>query len=213
MFNHVMLDIETLGQGPNAQITSIAAVEFDIETGATQRTFHEHINIAKCKYGFDLEPDTILWWFKQSKAAQEAFLLGQKNSKPFSQVLTEFESWFRNLCYDDSLSNKLCAQRKIQAVSDICIWGRGPRFDMGILTNAYNKLGRPIPWDFRNERCVRTIEWFAPRIKQNTTKVDITGHGADGGGLHDGLLDALYQIKYVSETIKRTVIIPDNVIS
>lgn len=203
MFNHVMLDIETMGQGPNAQITSIAAVEFNIQTGEIQRTFHEHVDIIKCKYDFDLEPATILWWFKQSKAAQDTFLEGQKNSKPLTQILTEFENWFRGLCYANDLVHKLVAQRKVQAISDICIWGRGPRFDMGILTNTYNRLGRQIPWDFRNERCVRTIEWLAPLIKHNTSKVDTTGHGAEGGGLHDGLLDAKYQIAYVSEIYKR----------
>lgn len=212
-----MLDIETMGQGANAQITSIAAVEFDIETGEHRRAFHEHVDITDntTSHKFDLEPATILWWLNQSKEAQENFLKGQKKGLSCQRVLSKFRSWFNSLCFEpeELSSRKLIAPRPYQKKSDIFIWGRGPRFDQCILTNAYNKLSDEVPWDFRNERCVRTIEWLAPRIKAATPKVDVTGHGENGGGLHDGLLDALYQIKYVSETFKRTVIIPDNVIS
>jgi len=38
--------------------------------------------------------------------------------------------------------------------------------------NAYNKAGIPIPWDFRKERCVRTLVSFNPSVKDNFKKAD-----------------------------------------
>lgn len=184
-----MFDIETLGQGSYSQITSIAAVQFDIASGRTFETFNEHVNISeKTDYGFKFEPSTVLWWLNQSKEAQNNFLNGQKNSKDIHRVLTLLNKFFFAI-HDKSLIRK----------SNIYVWGRGPRFDMGILTNAYEKMNMPAPWDFRNERCVRTMEWLLPEAKTDTPKVDNVGHGESGGGSHDALLDAKYQIAYVSK--------------
>ena len=44
VFNHLMVDIETLGTAPNACITSIAAVPFNLATGETGTPFFEQIS-------------------------------------------------------------------------------------------------------------------------------------------------------------------------
>ena len=49
---------------------------------------------------------------------------------------------------------------------DYEIWGNSPRFDLGILQDAYRALNMKIPWDFRKERDVRTLVSFIPEIKK-----------------------------------------------
>lgn len=46
--NHVMLDIETLGNQSNSVITSLGAVEFNLETGETGREFWQNIDVQSC---------------------------------------------------------------------------------------------------------------------------------------------------------------------
>jgi hypothetical protein len=187
--NHVMLDIETLGQGSNVVITSVAAIQFDINTGQIGEKFHTYINIESCM-DFDLkvEPSTLLWWLEQTDEARKGLIEGNKIGKSLDIALTDLKLFFNRIA-DSSI--------KQFKASDIIVWGRGPRFDMGILTNAYKKVGYLLPWNFRNEMCVRTMEWLRPLIKSKTPAVDI-GHGSTGRGLHNATFDALYQISYVS---------------
>jgi hypothetical protein len=185
-FNHVMLDIETLGQGANAVITSIAAIAFDITTGQTGKTFHTHVDVDSCvRAGLDMEVETIKWWFKQSDAARNHFLEGQKRAVSLVEALSAFRTFMSYLSVTEA------------PIEELIVWGRGPRFDHAILTTAYTLLNVPLPWNFRNEMCVRTMEWLRPGIKEFTPKVD-TGHGSDGMGSHDAIKDAYYQIAYVS---------------
>jgi hypothetical protein len=83
----------------------------------------------------------------------------------------------------------------LKEFSDFCnkeyqIWGNSARFDCGILQNAYNKAGFSIPWDFRKERCVRTLVSFAPEIKDNYKPI---------GTAHNAVDDCKFQIGYCSE--------------
>jgi len=59
--------------------------------------------------------------------------------------------------------------------------------------DAYNAIEIKMPWDFRKERCVRTLVSFLPEIK-NMTK--------NNGVAHDALADCHFQIKYCSETYR-----------
>lgn len=181
-----MLDLETWGQGSNSVIVQLSAVEFDIKSGEIGEIFNMYIDPNSCiSNGLKIEPDTILWWLGQSDDARSTLLksinLAKECENTLLKVLTYFESWI-----------------KIRFNRDKMIWGRGPRFDFGILTDAYKALGIEIPWDFRNERCVRTMEWLRPEIKKSVSLVDSVGHGSEGGGLHNGVTDAIYQAKYVS---------------
>lgn len=181
--NHVMLDIETLGQGPDSVITSIAAVQFDIKTGEIGNTFRQDVNLdSNTKLGRKIDNSTLLWWFEQSPEAIKGLTNSFKKGADLSEVLKDLSIFFYTLNQRD----------------EIFVWGRGPRFDQAILTHAYVSLERDIPWKFRNEMCVRTMEWLRPEIKVKTPKADKTGHGSNGGGLHDAFLDAKYQIAYVS---------------
>ena len=70
--SNLMLDIETLGTGPNSVILSIGAVEFD-ETGVISK-FYEAIDPESCTdWGLQIDARTVLWWMDQNDAARKTF--------------------------------------------------------------------------------------------------------------------------------------------
>jgi hypothetical protein len=161
---HLMIDIETMANESFSSIISLAAVEFDINTGNTGKEFYINISLQSCiDLGLIVNADTIMWWMKQTDEARKSLLSGSVN---IVDALTSF-SGFCNRNYQ--------------------VWGNSARFDLGILQNAYNKANLPICWDFRKERCVRTLVSFKPEIKENFKYLGV-GHNA--------LVDCHNQIQY-----------------
>lgn len=59
-FKHVMIDTETLGRTPGSVVRSVAAVEFDPQTGETGRQKVWKIDLAdSIRYGFKVEASTL----------------------------------------------------------------------------------------------------------------------------------------------------------
>lgn len=169
-YKHLMLDIETMGNESYSSILSIAAVEFDIETGDKGNNFYMSIDLQSClDSGLVINASTVMWWLKQNEEAR--FDLTERKSYSLEFVLK---------CFTNFLLGK-----------DYEIWGNSARFDCGILQNAYNKLGIPIPWDFRKERCLRTLVSLNPSIKSSMV---------NNGVEHNPLSDCLYQIEYCCKT-------------
>jgi DNA polymerase III epsilon subunit-like protein len=167
VFGHLMLDIETMGNESFSSILSIGALEFDIETGNTGREFYVNVDLQSClDLGLIVNASTIMWWLRQNEQARKD--LTERQSIPIRQALMEFAQF----------CNK-----------DYQIWGNSARFDCGILQNAYNKAGILIPWDFRKERCVRTLVSFNPEIKDGFTPI---------GTAHNALSDCYFQVGYCS---------------
>lgn len=168
-FGHLMLDIETMGNESFSSILSIGALEFDIETGETGKEFYINIDLQSCMdLGLIVNASTIMWWLEQNDRARKD--LTDRNALSIQEALLEF--------------SKFCNK-------DYQIWGNSARFDCGILQNAYNKAGIPIPWDFRKERCVRTLVSLKPEIKKEFQQE---------GTAHNALSDCYYQVGYCSAT-------------
>jgi hypothetical protein len=73
-------------------------------------------------------------------------------------------------------------------LGDFQIWGNGVRFDVGILEDAYVACDiQEMPWNFRNERDVRTLVSFAPNIKEHYPSLGVE---------HNPIDDCKYQIAY-----------------
>ena len=173
---HIMLDIETMGNTSNSAITSIGAVEFNLDTGEIGNKFYTKVDLKSCTdLGLVINPDTVLWWLKQNEQAR--LEIADRSTQPphLVEALHKFTEFI-----------KLCGGK------DNClIWGNSARFDCGIMADAYNKINVRIPWDFRNERCVRTLVSFKPSIKENMPFT---------GVLHNALDDCIHQIKYCVAT-------------
>lgn len=151
VFEHVMLDLETMGNKSNAALISLGAVEFDINTGETGREFYNRIDLQSClDRGLVINASTLYWWLTQNRQAQEEVA---KGGDDLAAVLEGFGFWLRG------------------TIKGVKLWGNGARFDVGLLEDAYVACGyEEMPWEFRDERDLRTLVSFAPEIKMKTVQ-------------------------------------------
>jgi len=167
---HLMIDLETAGNTQSAAILSIGIVEFDLHSGEIGRRHRYNVDLNSCiALGMKIEPDTFKWWLQQSDSARKAV----------------YES-------DDTVKIQLILENLPHIITKKhFVWANSPRFDLGILQTAYNLIGKPIPWNFRNERDVRTIVSLVPPIESTNTLP------------HDPIADCIHQIKLVTEAYKQ----------
>jgi len=140
--NNVMLDLETMGIGPNAAIIAIGAVEFDPESDDLGRRFYRVVDLeSSVQNGGVIDAATGIWWLQQIAEASGEF---QRNTVPIAVALQEFSQWIRGETF---------------------VWGNGAAFDNVILASAYRNVGMTVPWDFWADRCYRTVKALHPEIK------------------------------------------------
>ena len=169
---HVMLDLETLGKVPGCVILSIGAVAFDSLT--VQSTFEAHIDVRSSQQaGLTIDADTVMWWLRQDDAARQTLLRAEVIS--LNIALLQFADWLRS--------------------RTTRIWSKGPSFDAAILGAAYRAVKFDVPWDFRNERCVRTV--------LDLTGIDTSSYRNAGETRHHALTDALVQTRAVQAALQR----------
>lgn len=169
-FNHLMIDLETMGNKSGAVICAVGVVEFDIVTGDTGSEFYEKVSIQSClDAGLKVDGSTIEWWLSQSDEARHE-LLGETHELP--AVLDRLAVFLTHF-------------------PDAQIWGNSARFDLGILAAAYHALKMPTPWVHLHERDVRTLVSLRPEIRNGTEHTGTT---------HNALADCYRQIRYSSAT-------------
>ena len=165
--NHLMVDLETLGNKAGCAIASIAAVQFDLATGEIGRQFSLGVDLKSCEgIGLRIQADVVEWWMTQPEDARNYFV--ERKRYDISLVLQKLAEHFPVMC-------------------DMQVWGNGPKFDFGILEAAYEAAGLPRPWNHRNERCVRTLLSLRPDVKSQVPFE---------GTKHDPLSDCMHQIGY-----------------
>lgn len=176
-----MLDIETLGRDPGAVILSIAAVEFDLETGKTGKEFYSKIQLEdSVKHGFEINPATLRWWLEQDPAVLKENITIPKGTESLSTV--------------QAVMSELVAHFEYVYSPEVHVWGNSNRFDMGILIPYIKKVtDRPL-WKYSKERDVRTLVSFNPDIKGECTEQA----KKDGKDLHNPIVDCKLQIEYCS---------------
>lgn len=162
--NHVMIDLETIGNDYDGIFTTIGACEFDPETGEIGRTFYESINWESAvEAGRTITPSTVKWWMAQTESARAEIV---KEGLDLKVVLRLFAEWLPE---------------------DAIVWGNGPTFDIGKLETAFGYYS--IPWKFYNIRCVRTIRDLAEGlVDRDAIPIDGEKHNA----LSDALWQARY---------------------
>lgn len=140
---HAMIDIETLGTGPDAVIKSIGAVDFDPESGL-RGTDGLHLVIELNENDFkegSVTDSTINFWMNQDATAKEIFR-GDWTDVSLPIALWQLNRWF--------------AQHGVEYV-----WAYGANFDPVILEYWYGKtlgtLGHHVPWKYNKVRCARTV--------------------------------------------------------
>ncbi|EHZ9774842.1 3'-5' exoribonuclease, partial [Salmonella enterica] len=113
--NHLMVDLETMGNGPYAPVISIGAVFFDLKTGETGEDFSVNISLeSSMRYRARPDASTILWWMEQGEDAR-------KSLTNDTQELSTALSW---------LSDFIAKHANPKFVQ---VWGNGASFDCVIL--------------------------------------------------------------------------------
>jgi hypothetical protein len=146
-----MIDIETLGTTTDCAILSIAAVEFDRNTGDLGRQFYERLD--PCLQNRRLCPATLKWW-----ASQDSGLFGEAigGSMDLPMVLV--------------LLNHFVSK-------DHPVWSQGIDFDFGILDHAFNHFDIETPWKYYAKRDTRTL-YDAAGFNPKTIKREGSHHNA-----------------------------------
>ena len=145
-FKHVMIDTETLGRTPGSVARSVAAVEFDPQTGETGRQKVWKIDLAdSIRYGFKVEASTLKWWMMQSDEARREFVEGAET--PLEDFLEDFMQFIA--ATDEG--------------NDFTLWCLQLDFDVAMLRSMYSWYNlnvyrcdeEVLPWNFRKVRDVR----------------------------------------------------------
>lgn len=115
--NHLMIDLETMGNKPAAPIVAIGAVFFDPKSGELGAEFYVAVNLASAmEQGATPDGATILWWLKQSAEARAAICTDDTRSITFA--LSELSSFI---------------SRNSDNPRYLKVWGNGANFDNVIL--------------------------------------------------------------------------------
>lgn len=165
---HIMVDLETLGTGASAIIIAVGAVKFDLNRGTVEdEGFYASVSVeSNLQLDRKLDESTLIWWMRQPVEAQQVFFEPKMH---LEQVLHDFADW---LVTDDHF-----------------MWGNGPAFDLVKLADCYTRIGKNIPWQFWNERCVRTYRAL-PGAAKVPKVAPLVAHHA----LHDAVAQAHHVI-------------------
>ncbi|HBR2835422.1 3'-5' exonuclease [Klebsiella pneumoniae] len=182
---HVMVDLETMGKKHNAPIVAIGAVVFDPATGSIGESFYKVVCLeSSVNLGAVIDPSTVIWWLKQSSEARSAIV--NDDAIPLLDALLQFREFVSD--------NVAGGSKKAQ------VWGNGASFDNSILRSSYDCIAEDYPWEYWNDRDVRTMVELGQAIGFDP-KTTISFEG----DRHNALADAIHQARYVSAIWQRIV--------
>ncbi|HBX2454016.1 TPA: exonuclease, partial [Klebsiella pneumoniae] len=182
---HVMVDLETMGKKHNAPIVAIGAVVFDPATGSIGESFYKVVCLeSSVNWGAVIDPSTVIWWLKQSSEARSAIV--NDDAIPLLDALLQFKEFVSD--------NVAGGSKKAQ------VWGNGASFDNSILRSSYDCIAEDYPWEYWNDRDVRTMVELGQAISFDP-KTTIPFEGSR----HNALADAIHQARYVSAIWQRII--------
>jgi exodeoxyribonuclease VIII len=178
LYTHLMVDIESMGEKPDAPIVSIGAVFFDPASGQTGPEFYKVISLESAM-GWGGVPDasTILFWLKETSEARSEIVMD--HAIPLDDALLQFKDFI--------------AENAANGKDTVQVWGNGATFDNVLLENSYARTGISCPWKYWNNRDVRTIVELGKAVGY-TPRHEIPLEGEP----HKAISDARHQVKYVS---------------
>ncbi|APR05679.1 3'-5' exonuclease [Thauera chlorobenzoica] len=169
IYTNVMLDLETMGNGPDAAIVAIGAIAFDLEAGELGPGYYNRVDLESAvQDGGVIDASTVTWWLQQGDEARQE--IARAGGLPIAVALASFAEWM--------------GQTTIEAE----VWGNGASFDNVILRSAYQRGGQPAPWAWWNDRCYRTV-------KAQRRHVPFERIGTHHNALSDATSQALHLIK------------------
>lgn len=133
-YDSAMLDIESMGTGPNAAVVQIGALAFNSQTGrVASGEFLVDIDlVSSVLEGGEVDQDTVNWWLEIGwrRPVGTKYLVG---------ALAALSDWFRNFPTVER------------------VWAQGPSFDIAVLEGFYRRTKMPAPWRYNAARDTRTV--------------------------------------------------------
>lgn len=152
----VAIDLETTGKEPGCGILSIGASTLDGKC-----KFYVSVdNLTNEEVGLKSDPDTLLWWKRQSFDAYSAAWSGTRTIK---DALLDFYEWYKQFSNGD-------------------VWGNGVLFDNAILMAAYKACELEVPWSYKQDKCYRTLKGLS--IAPPAPNFSGTRHNALADAIH-----------------------------
>jgi hypothetical protein len=144
----IMVDLETLSSAPDAAIVAIGAVTFNDGSipakDFVRQTFSVVIDARSSqRLGGRIDGETVSWWLRQPELARMALLTEPKMT---ASAILDFCGWVK-------------AQSGAPR-----IWGNGANFDNVVLRQTFERAHINAPWEFRADRCYRTLKALRPDI-------------------------------------------------
>ncbi|WP_323936214.1 3'-5' exonuclease [Aeromonas veronii] len=173
-------DIETLGQGVDAVICSIAVVVVDLGSLAVVDEFycrvdHNQVNRSRSE-------GTLAFWEQQRQESPAAWdeLFNPAGQRLFITSALELLSTF--------------LLKAFGRAEDVQLMGNGSEFDNVILAHAYEQWGMAQPWHFRGNQSLRTAVWMGRVLLGIDPKYQLPFEGVRHHALHDARHEAAYLI-------------------
>lgn len=144
----IIIDLETLSTRRTAAIVCIGAVALIGDNVCDE--FYLKIDIESAlSAGGKVDGETLAWWLRQDEDAR--LELYGPDRTPLRMALFKFSQWVHEV--------------ESHHTGQMIAWGNGASFDLAILAEAYKEHGIDIPWEFWNERDLKTALTFAPQAK------------------------------------------------
>ncbi len=185
MTTDISIDIETASTQDNAAVVQIGVAHMKGGEILDQDGLNVKIDVTEYqqeqyKPFFDVDIGTMLWWATQSSEARvAAFGAVNPHNIDINAERVPLQTAMQTLYY-----NIECVKGKKR------IWAKPPQFDIVILRNAFKRVSIKVPWNFREERCLRTLLSMTPK--------DASIHGMPfDGAQHDAYVDAVRQLKQI----------------
>ncbi|OLU31498.1 hypothetical protein BVH03_08475 [Pseudomonas sp. PA15(2017)] len=173
---HYVLDLETLGKGPNAAIATIGCVR--IENGVIGDDLYIRVDVdSAIGFGGETDASTIDFWLRQSEEAQREINHGFNRVK-INNALIQLADFI---------------DRPAAIYGESYVWGNGATFDNVIISTAFRRAHVRRPWQNRNDRDLRTITDLYPEAKKSVPFVGLKHHALD---------DALHEARILVAALK-----------
>lgn len=172
------LDIETLGTKPGSIVTEVGIVN-DYNADELHQFFNPDI---QRELGLKIDEETVQWHRKNNPNFES--MVGKCHAQvsgiaPFVDQLRKVTDYFAQFDPDEY---------------DCRVWMNSPSFDAVLLKVLYDGVSLLMPWNFRDERDLRTLRDLAET--HNKHKDGVLPAKPDNA--HDALVDAKYQLEIVT---------------
>lgn len=176
---HLMIDLETMGNGSAAVIASVGAVMFDpLDPAWTGARFYLRVDLDDSFKHARADGSTVGFWLRQADAPRLALLPPKGHKAPkLADVLNAFVAFYTHEAAESG-----------HAAGALPVWSNGATFDIIILESAFAACGLEEPWKYSAVRDCRTLKDVAEAELPERT-----------GTHHNALDDAIYQAGWVAE--------------